>query len=430
MKYLFIDTETTGLAKNEKLSPMEIDNWPRLVSVAYILTDNKAIICENYHIIKPEGFIIPIEATKVHGITTAKAISEGKAISYVLSDLKQKLNLCDFVVGHNVNFDINVLNAEYFRQYKELPMHLKPSICTMKQSKDVCKLRSNKYPKLEELYFLLKGEKLLNNHNAMIDTKATMECFWILKETGLIDFGKNKEKIKIYPTRGNFEFASKHISLNDDIIKRAFALFALVCVLNERENMVYIPYFVKIPNQIKLIKRPKTITPSKYSEIFSSNINTDSEWLQSILKYYEQILENNNHILKRILTSLEKITKEDPIINEQIEDLIIEVKNKCSQFEIRPGTLLFFLIYKTKAKKEFIIQDSSCENFLKEIIEEINKSRIEQIKKEEEERRKILEQVSTDGLSIHSSGVEKANEKGCLVLYSTLFGLLSILLFL
>ena len=37
MKYIFIDTETIGLPKDESLSPMVTDNWPRLVSFAYIL---------------------------------------------------------------------------------------------------------------------------------------------------------------------------------------------------------------------------------------------------------------------------------------------------------------------------------------------------------------------------------------------------------
>ena len=37
MKYIFIDTETIGLPKDESLSPMVTDNWTRLVSFAYRL---------------------------------------------------------------------------------------------------------------------------------------------------------------------------------------------------------------------------------------------------------------------------------------------------------------------------------------------------------------------------------------------------------
>lgn len=57
MKYLFIDTEATGLPLNDSFSIDAINNWPRLVSVAYILCDNRKIVRDNYSIIKPNGFI-------------------------------------------------------------------------------------------------------------------------------------------------------------------------------------------------------------------------------------------------------------------------------------------------------------------------------------------------------------------------------------
>lgn len=37
MKYLFIDTETTGLPKEYDAPYTDIDNWPRLVQLAWIV---------------------------------------------------------------------------------------------------------------------------------------------------------------------------------------------------------------------------------------------------------------------------------------------------------------------------------------------------------------------------------------------------------
>ena len=88
MKYLFIDTETTGLPKDDSLSPMVTDNWPRLVSFAYILCDERDIVDRGYFIIKPNKFIIPIESTKIHGITTAEAVSKGIVLSEVLDIIR------------------------------------------------------------------------------------------------------------------------------------------------------------------------------------------------------------------------------------------------------------------------------------------------------------------------------------------------------
>ena len=37
--YLFFDTETTGLPKNWKAPVTDLNNWPRLVQLAYLLYD-------------------------------------------------------------------------------------------------------------------------------------------------------------------------------------------------------------------------------------------------------------------------------------------------------------------------------------------------------------------------------------------------------
>jgi DNA polymerase III epsilon subunit-like protein len=77
--YLFFDTETTGFPKNWKAPLTDLDNWPRMVQIALILGDKKDNRIEQQdYIIKPEGFKIPKDATKVHGITTKKAINHGK----------------------------------------------------------------------------------------------------------------------------------------------------------------------------------------------------------------------------------------------------------------------------------------------------------------------------------------------------------------
>ena len=57
--YLFFDTETTGLPKNWKAPVTDLNNWPRLVQLAYLFYDkNGNIISKGDHIVKPEGFTI------------------------------------------------------------------------------------------------------------------------------------------------------------------------------------------------------------------------------------------------------------------------------------------------------------------------------------------------------------------------------------
>jgi DNA polymerase III epsilon subunit-like protein len=76
--YLFFDTETTGLPRNYKAPSSDTRNWPRLVQLAWILTDEEDNrIHTGNLIVNPDGFVIPTDATKVHRITTQRAKEEG-----------------------------------------------------------------------------------------------------------------------------------------------------------------------------------------------------------------------------------------------------------------------------------------------------------------------------------------------------------------
>lgn len=45
--YLIFDTETTGLQKNWKAPVSDIDNWPRLVQIAWLQCDNSGNVLSN-----------------------------------------------------------------------------------------------------------------------------------------------------------------------------------------------------------------------------------------------------------------------------------------------------------------------------------------------------------------------------------------------
>ena len=91
--YLLFDTETTGLPKNWKAPVTDLNNWPRLVQLAYLFYDNNGNeISAGNHIIKPDGFIIPTDASRIHGISTEKAIQEGKTLLIVLQEFQSLVN--------------------------------------------------------------------------------------------------------------------------------------------------------------------------------------------------------------------------------------------------------------------------------------------------------------------------------------------------
>ncbi len=195
MKILFIDTETTGISLDFNSYPTDTEKWPRMVSFAYILSDeNEKIIEEGTFKIKPSKFLIPVEATKVHGISTADALENGIDLGDALNKISKLVSACDLIVGHNVQFDINTVDAEFFRMYGDrCPLNAMPRICTMKSSAEYCNLRNGKYPKLVELYNILYGHDFVNAHDALSDTKATFECFWLLVKLNVIEWRKDFE---------------------------------------------------------------------------------------------------------------------------------------------------------------------------------------------------------------------------------------------
>ena len=85
LKYLFFDTETTGIPQNYKAPCTDTDNWPRLVQLGWILTDaNGQELGRGNRIVRPDGFEIPTAASDVHGITTERALAEGEPLHDVM----------------------------------------------------------------------------------------------------------------------------------------------------------------------------------------------------------------------------------------------------------------------------------------------------------------------------------------------------------
>lgn len=76
IQILFFDTETTGLPLDYSLPRSAVDNWPRLVQLSWIVTDENGNRLKTAdHIIRPDGFTIPMASSYVHGITTEKAMT-------------------------------------------------------------------------------------------------------------------------------------------------------------------------------------------------------------------------------------------------------------------------------------------------------------------------------------------------------------------
>jgi DNA polymerase III subunit epsilon len=188
--YLFFDTETTGLPKNWKAPVTDLNNWPRLVQLAYLFYNkNGNKVSGGDRIIKPNGFTIPVEASKIHGISTEKANQEGKGIQTVLQDFQSLINQAKYLVAHNISFDEKIVGAEFLRNKMQDSVAAKKKICTMQSTTNFCAINGPygyKWPKLSELHYKLFNKGFEEAHNAAVDINATAKCFWELKRLGKI----------------------------------------------------------------------------------------------------------------------------------------------------------------------------------------------------------------------------------------------------
>ena len=190
--HLFFDTETTGRPKNPRAQLYDLDNWPRLVQIAWLkYEDNGKLLSSESHIIKPEGFEIPVDATRIHGITTYKANSIGQDLKTVLQNFSNLIDEANFIIAHNMSFDEKIVGAEFIRKRVDHALFQKERICTMEKTTNFCSIDKPsgggyKWPKLAELYHKLFETSFEEAHDAAVDAQATAKCFWELKRRRII----------------------------------------------------------------------------------------------------------------------------------------------------------------------------------------------------------------------------------------------------
>lgn len=226
-RVLFYDLETTGLVKTQRgIKPeeeypdykdLEKYNNARIVSIGWLYLEefdyDYEIGIENINekIIKPEGFVIPDEAIKIHGITNEKAKKEGKKLKESLKKFGKIIKKCEYIIGYNVYYDINVLLSELYRKKrtktieKILKLKEEEKIICLGQisSKEIPPDKFKKYnqyaiPKQTEVYKKCYNEELANAHNAKSDVFGLIKImFWIyenklvekyMKITGIDEF--------------------------------------------------------------------------------------------------------------------------------------------------------------------------------------------------------------------------------------------------
>lgn len=190
--YIIFDTETTGLPRDWNAPITDTDNWPRVVQIAWQLHDEMGQLVEHKdYLISPDGFDIPYDSEQIHGISTELAKAQGHPLAEVMQEFNIALGKAKFVVGQNIQFDINVCGCEFVRLEADTPMLEMPILDTCTETTaNLCQLPGGrggrfKLPTLTELHEYLFHQPFAEAHNATADVEATTRCFFELVRRGV-----------------------------------------------------------------------------------------------------------------------------------------------------------------------------------------------------------------------------------------------------
>jgi len=205
MIYAIFDTETTGLPKAKIIEMDNLHLWPHIIQFSYILFDtetNQVIKIVDSIVKLDTEIIISEESVKLHGITKEISQKNGKNINSIIGEFFQDIKDVDLIIGHNLNFDLNMLKAELSRlifignnekkKYYDYFIKLEKQqnfYCTMQESIELCNIIAKfkngdtyvKFPRLSELYETLFKETPKNLHNSLNDVIVTFVCFMKLR---------------------------------------------------------------------------------------------------------------------------------------------------------------------------------------------------------------------------------------------------------
>ena len=340
--YLIFDTETTGLPKNWRAPISDTDNWPRCVQLAWQVHDVMGNLIESKsYIVKPENFDIPFESEKIHGISTMLAEKEGVELDYILNEFNDSISKSKFIIGHNVNFDLNVIGCEFYRRNIPSNIGLTDVLDTCTElTAELCKLPGGrggklKLPTLTELHEYLFGSAFQEAHNASADVEATARCF--LELIRIKNF--KKEQLGVQD-----EYFEKFIQNNPQKMVEAG-----IKHINLKKKSEDLKKKIEKTDKESEIKKPEGFKETDLDKIDFTHLHNHSQFsmLQSTIKLNDLVEKTFEHKMKAVaLTDLGNMMGAFRFVdtikkkNKQIKEIIKNSEEKLSLIKPIIGCVL------------------------------------------------------------------------------------------
>lgn len=163
LEFIVFDTETTGT------DPAR-DRIIELSAIKFVVNNHTAIQIDSMDLYIKPPFLMEQKIIDIHGITN-EFLADKPTEEEVFKQIKEFFGQTPVVVGHNIVFDISMLNALYLRQLEVFTPEV--YLDTVEMARDLItdkETENYKLKTLADLYGLSDG---ITFHNAMDDVKAT-----------------------------------------------------------------------------------------------------------------------------------------------------------------------------------------------------------------------------------------------------------------
>ena len=168
MRYVVLDTETTGL---------DPDDGHKIIEIGCVEILNRNVTNNTFHkYINPEREI-DLEASKVHGLTLSK-LKEKPIFKEILNDFLEYISDSPLII-HNAPFDIGFLQKEYSYIQDTYSFIDNEIIDSLKLARRISPGKRNTLDALCDRYLIDNSDRTL--HGALLD--ARLLAFVYLKMT-------------------------------------------------------------------------------------------------------------------------------------------------------------------------------------------------------------------------------------------------------
>ena len=198
-----LDLESSGLIPNGMQSEDPAFPWPVQVGMVRFDLDDRTLGVFGEYVLS-EGRKIHDGAAAVHGVSSRQAARSGFAEHIVIGNIIAAARVSLYLVGWNIDYDIEVIRAAICRRQRHgrrdllISSFLRPGlrvIDLMKLATPYCRFESGRddgsyrWPKLRQACHELLGEPLDTEsaHDALDDAQRARRLFHWLRREGAIE---------------------------------------------------------------------------------------------------------------------------------------------------------------------------------------------------------------------------------------------------